>query len=493
MIEYFAAALYDIAKIGLHMRTNGGCTMKKRLMCTAFAAAMLLTACSEAAGDSSDNKATTQPTTEAAVEEQVDVPELEGYNLLWHDEFSGSELDDSIWNMEARKPGWTNHELQEYTKSTDNIFTRDGNLVLKALKTDKDGKPYYTSGKVNSHNKMDFKYGKVVARAKVPEGQGLWPAIWMMPQDESFYGQWPKCGEIDIMEVLGSDTKTAYGTIHYGAPHAEQQGTVVLDNGSFSSDFHEYSVEWEPGEIRWYIDDQLYLTVNDWFTAEKDEDDKPYPAPFNRDFYVQMNLAVGGDWPKDPDETTDFDKAEFLIDYVRVYQKPEYDLNVKKPEKVFREATEDGNFIYNGDFSEAEDLTDDADWKFLLFEGGEGAAEIKDNTMIITTKNQGTVDYSVQLVQPQQPMRKGKKYRVTFDAWADEERDMIVCVSAPNAGWVRYLPDTLLTLSTEQTTYTYEFEMKKKDDENGRLEFNMGNKGSTATIYIKNVRLEEIE
>ena len=90
-------------------------------------------------------------------------------------------------------------------------------------------------------------------------------------------------------------------------------------------------------------------------------------------------------------------------------------------------------------------------------------------------------------------MRKGKKYRVTFDAWADEERDMIVCVSAPNAGWVRYLPDTLLTLSTEQTTYTYEFEMKKKDDENGRLEFNMGNKGSTATIYIKNVRLEEIE
>ena len=437
---------------------------------------MLLTACGETA-DSSDNNTTTlpstEPTTEAATEEQVDVPELDGYELLWHDEFSGSDLDDSIWNMEARQPGWTNNELQEYTQKADNIFTRDGKLVLKAIKTEENG--------------------KVVASAKVPEGKGLWPAIWMMPQDESFYGQWPKCGEIDIMEVLGSDTKTAYGTVHYGEPHAEQQGTVVLDSGSFSSDFHEYSVEWEPGEMRWYIDDQLYLTVNDWFTAEKDEDDKPYPAPFNQDFFVQMNLAVGGDWPGNPDEKTDFDKAEFLIDYVRVYQKPEYDLNVKKPEKVFREATEDGNFIYNGDFSEAEDLTDDTNWKFLLFEGGEGSAEIKDNTMIITTKNQGTVDYSVQLVQPEQPMRKGKKYRVTFDAWADEERDMIVCVSAPNAGWIRYFEDTLLTLSTEQTTYTYEFDMTKKDDEYGRLEFNMGNKGSTATIYIKNVRLEEIE
>ncbi|MDO4864139.1 MAG: family 16 glycosylhydrolase, partial [Ruminococcus sp.] len=433
------------------------------------------------------------PTTEAATVEEVEVPELDGYELLWHDEFSGSELDDSIWNMEHRQPGWTNEELQEYTMKTDNIFTRDGCLVLKAIKTDENGKPYYMSGKVNSHNKTDFMYGKVVARAKVPEGKGLWPAIWMMPQDESYYGQWPKCGEIDIMEVLGSDTKTAYGTVHYGEPHAEQQGTVVLDSGSFASDFHEYSVEWEPGEMRWYIDNELYLTVNDWFTAEKDEDDKPYPAPFDQNFFVQMNLAVGGTWPGNPDDTTDFDKAEFLIDYVRVYQKPSYDTNVQKPPKNFREPTEDGNFIYNGDFSDAEDLTDDVDWKFLLFEGGEGAAEIKDNTMIITTEKEGTVDYSVQLVQPDQPMIKGKKYRVTFDAWSDEERDIIVCVSAPNAGWIRYLPDTTLTLSTEQTTYTYDFEMTKKDDENGRLEFNMGNKGSTATIYIKNVRLEEVE
>ena len=113
--------------------------------------------------------------------------------------------------------------------------------------------------------------------------------------------------------------------------------------------------------------------------------------------------------------------------------------------------------------------------------------------MIIHTEKEGYVDYSVQLVQPEMPMIKGKSYRVTFDCWADEERNLIVCVSAPNAGWIRYLADTKLTATTEPQTFTYEFTMKDKDDNNGRLEFNMGHKKSTATIYIANVRLEEIE
>jgi hypothetical protein len=295
------------------------------------------------------------------------------------------------------------------------------------------------------------------------------------------------------MEVLGNDVNTAYGTLHYGEPHGEIQGTWGLTEGSYADSFHEYSVEWEPGEIRWYIDGNLYNTANDWFTAVKGEDEKPYPAPFDQPFFVQMNLAVGGTWPGNPDETTDFDKAEFEIDYVRVYQKPEYDTNVKKPEKVFREALEDGNFIFNGDFSEAEDLTDDVNWKFLLFNGGEGSAEIRDNMIVITSEKEGTEEYSVQLVQPDLPMIKGKKYRVTFDAYADEDRDIVVCVSAPSAGWIRYLKDTKLALTTEKQTFTYEFEMKDKDDNNGRLEFNMGKRGSTATVYISNVRVEEIK
>lgn len=434
----------------------------------------------------------------AAFVEEVTVPELDGYTLLWNDEFSGDAMDESIWSYDPHEPGWTNEELQEYTTSTDNVFTREGKMVLKAIKTtDENGKDYYTSGKIKSQNKKDFMYGKVVVSAKVPEGQGLWPAIWMMPTDESFYGQWPKCGEIDIMEVLGSDVKTAYGTVHYGEPHAEQQGTVNLTSGSFADDFHEYSVEWEPGEMRWYIDDELYLTVNDWFTAVAGEDEKPYPAPFNQNFFVQLNLAVGGTWPGNPDETTDFDNAEFLIDYVRVYQKPEYDTNVKKPEKEFKQADETGNYITGGDFADPEDLGTDLDegkdWTFLLFEGGEGSASIEDGTMVIKTEAEGNVDYSVQLVQPGLPMYKGHSYRLTFDCWADEERELITCVSAPNAGWIRYLEDTTFTATTKPQTFTYEFTMTEKDDNYGRLEYNMGNKGSTATVYIKNVRLEEIE
>lgn len=479
---------------GVHfMRKNN----KLKALAGTFALALCLGAVGCGAGGADDagktDKAKDEPLKTDVAE--ADVPQIEGYNLLWHDEFNGTAMDETIWNYEPHEPGWTNQELQEYTTSTDNVFVRDGNLVLKAIKTtDENGGDYYTSGKVTTQKKKDFMYGKVVVSAKVPEGQGLWPAIWMMPTDESFYGQWPKCGEIDIMEVLGSQTNISYATIHYGEPHAEQQGIKELTDGStFADSFHEYSVEWEPGEMRFYVDGELIHTVNDWFTAVSGEDEKPYPAPFNQTFFVQLNLAVGGTWPGNPDASTNFDKAEFEVDYVRVYQKPEYDTNVSKPEKNFREATADGNLIYNGDFAEAEDLTDDINWKFLLFDGGQGEAEIKDGVMTITSSAEGTKEYSVQLVQPELPMQKGHKYRLTFDACADEARNMIVCVSAPTAGWIRYLQDTSLALTTDWQTYTYDFDMTEKDDNNGRLEFNMGCQGSTATINIKNVRVEEVQ
>ncbi|MBP5655058.1 MAG: family 16 glycosylhydrolase [Clostridiales bacterium] len=453
----------------------------------------LLASCAQGGTPAQDTTAeatTTEATTTAPT---TPTPELEGYKLLWSDEFDGTELNLDNWTREVREVGWTNNELQEYRDSEENVFVRDGNLVLKAIKTEKDGKPYYTSGKVNSQNKKDFLYGKVEVKAKVPEGQGLWPAIWMMPQDEQHYGQWPKCGEIDIMEVLGNDTSLSYSTIHYGEPHAEQQGTLTsVKSGSYSEDYHLFSVEWEPGEMRFYTDYVPVLTVNDWFTAVEGEDEKPYPAPFDQPFFVQMNLAVGGNWPGNPDETTNFDNAEFLIDYVRVYQKDEYNTDVTKPTVTYREALEDGNYIYNGDFAEAEDLGDEENWFFLLFNEGEGAAEIKDGEIVITSTNDGTEEYSVQLVQPDLPVLKGHSYRVTFEARADEPRDMVTAVTAPNAGWIRYLEDTKLDLTKDWQTYTYEFTSDKKDDNYGRLEFNMGNHGYTATIHIRNVRYEEI-
>ena len=123
------------------------------------------------------------------------------------------------------------------------------------------------------------------------------------------------------MEILGNQPEVTYSTIHYGEPHAEQQGSYTLKDGSFADDFHEYSVEWEPEEMRFYIDGILFHTVNQWFSAVGGQDKKPYPAPFNQTFFIQLNLAVGGNWPGSPDETTDFENAKFYIDYVRVYQK----------------------------------------------------------------------------------------------------------------------------------------------------------------------------
>lgn len=423
-----------------------------------------------------------------------DVPELEGYNLLWHDEFNGDTLDTDIWTREIRVAGWTNNELQAYVESEDNIFVTEGCLVLKATKEKQDnGKVNFYSGKVNSQNKTDFMYGRVEVCAKTPVGKGLWPAAWLMPTDQAYYGQWPQCGEIDIMEVLGHNTGTAYQTIHYGLPHASQQGTIVLGDNAFSDEFHVYALEWEPGEMRFYIDDELSFTCNDWFSAGGDGVEADYPAPFDQTFFVQLNLAVGGDWPGFPDKSTDFNKAEFYIDYVRVYQKPEYDTNVTKPVFEVREADSNGNFIVNSDFSDSEmDLKLNEDWNFLLFEEGAATATIHDNMIEIAPTNNGKQDYSVQLVHWDIPVVNGETYKVTFKAKADEDRTMKVAVTGPFADWARYYMDTKYELTSEWQDYEFEFTVNKRDDSRARLEFNMGKGDSTANIYITDVTFVKV-
>lgn len=446
----------------------------------------------DAKGAVSQEQEEHQSTEQPMVSEEEIAEMYEGYQLLWHDEFDGKKLNEDIWNVEEREPGWTNNELQAYINSEENVYLENGNLVLKAVKgKNENGLAYYTSGKVNSKGKKQFLYGKVVARAKVPAGQGLWPAIWMMPQDESFYGQWPKCGEIDIMEILGNQTNVLYSNIHYGLPHGENQGIYQMEKGTFSEDFHEFSLEWEPDEMRFYVDGELFHTVNNWYTAVEGEDEVTYPAPFDQPFFVQMNLAVGGDWPGSPDTTTNFETAEFVVDYVRVYQKSEYNSDVMKPSAMLREPDAEGNYVRNGNFLESEDLEDDVDWKFILLEGGSGSASIENGEMVITSNSAGSQEYSVQLVQPDIPAERGGVYHVTFEAMAEEEREMKVAVTAPEKAWIRYLEDTSLTMGTDWKEYEFEFTMETENDANARLEFNMGNQGSTATIHLRNVRLEK--
>ncbi len=416
----------------------------------------------------------------------------DGYHLVWEESFDKDTLNMDDWNIETHEPGWVNNELQEYTESSENIYVKDGNLVIKPVeKTDADGKVSYTSGRINTQNKHNFKYGLFEARLKVPKGQGFLPAFWMMPANENLYGQWPRCGEIDIMEVLGNQTDTSYGTLHYGNPHSESQGKYTLEAGSFAEEYHTFSAAWEPGKLSWYVDGNLIHTENDWYSATEGQGELTYPAPFDQPFYLILNLAVGGNWPGNPDESTNIKDAAFLVDYVKVYQKDSYDENVEKPVKnvVLREPDAAGNYVNNGNFAVSEDLSDEQDWSFLNALEGEASAAInkEQQEILVQTAKEGTADYSVQLVQPNLPMKKGGVYRVSFDAYASEARTMKTGISAPDRGYRRYLEDTVVELTPDKKTYTYEFTMTDADDANGRLEFNMGAAGSTADIHISNV------
>lgn len=245
-----------------------------------------------------------------------------GYQLIWEDTFDGDSLNLDDWNIEVHEPGWVNSELQEYTTSPANTYVKDGMLVLKPIKAmDDSGKVSYTSGRVSTQYKHDFTYGIFEARLRVPAGKGFLPAFWLMTTSEEQHGQWPRCGEIDIMEILGHDTRTNYGTIHYGIPHQQKQGMCTLDTGSFSEEFHTFALKWEPGRLSWYVDGKCFFAESEWYSVSEVDGKRPYPAPFNHDFYIILNLAVGGSWPGDPDETTDIDNSVYEIDYVKVYQK----------------------------------------------------------------------------------------------------------------------------------------------------------------------------
>ncbi len=254
----------------------------------------------------------------------IDDHTSEEWELVWSDEFDGDQLDPSRWEYEVNAWGGGNNELQYYTARPENSTVSDGFLTLRAHRenfTGSEGTREYTSARVRTKNKGDFLYGRIEARARLPFGQGIWPAIWMLPTD-NVYGGWAASGEIDIVEAVNTgvaNNNTIHGTIHYGGawPNNTYTGSQFTPATSISENFHVYAIEWERNSIRWYVDDVLYQTQNDWRT-----EGHPYPAPFDQRFHIIMNVAVGGNWPGYPDGTTVFPQ-EMLIDYVRVYQKSE--------------------------------------------------------------------------------------------------------------------------------------------------------------------------
>jgi len=426
------------------------------------------------------------------------------WHLVWSDEFDGPEINMNNWSYDDPTNGRWNKEIQSYTQN--NAYIKDGSLIIEARKediTEPSGETYnYSSAKLITKGKQSWKYGKFEIRAKMPIGQGIWPAIWMMPEDEPFYGTWPKCGEIDIMEFLGHEPNKIYGTIHFGEPHKESQGTYLLPEGqSFSDDYHVYSIEWEPGEIRWYIDGELYHTANDWYSRDPYlADDYTYPAPFDQNFFLIMNISVGGTWPGYPDETTVFPQ-QMAVDYVRVYQKDEYPHREKpvKEEESAREPLEDGNYIYNGGFDvndpEAigvEGVPNTSYWTFLKGPGGAASVNVDEGVMHVQIENGGTTDYSVQLLQAPVHLEKGAKYKASFDMKAQNPREVKLKIGGDgDRGWTDYAAIPPFKVSTEMNTYEFEFTMKYDTDVKARFEFNMGLDDND--IWIDNVKLIKTE
>lgn len=242
--------------------------------------------------------------------------EYDGYNLVWKDEFDKSSIDESVWSFESGNGynGWGNHELEYYTGRKENAAVNNGYLLITARKENYQGSSY-TSARMITHQKKSFMHGRVDIRAKLPEGKGIWPALWMLGENIDSVG-WPACGEIDIMEVLGHDPGTLYGTMHWGsasATHHSKGNTFILPAGKFSDEFHVFSLVWEPGSIKLLIDN------NEYFSLTKD-DVAPDPYPFDDPQYFLFNVAVGGDWPGSPDATTVFPQR-MIVDYLRVFQK----------------------------------------------------------------------------------------------------------------------------------------------------------------------------
>jgi beta-glucanase (GH16 family) len=241
------------------------------------------------------------------------------WKLVWSDEFDGDSLDTTKWNYEIDGKGGGNGELEYYTDKPENIHLENGHLLITAIKngTDSEGKTHkFTSARITTKGKFSTKYGRFEARIKVPTGKGVWPAFWLMPED-STYGGWASSGELDIMEEVGDKPNTAFGTIHYGDKWPRNVHTgdkYILPSGILADDWHVYAVEWEEGVIRWYIDGNLYETQTKWYTKAA-----PFPAPFDQNFYIILNFAVGGAWPGKPSADTPFPQT-MDVDYVRVYQ-----------------------------------------------------------------------------------------------------------------------------------------------------------------------------
>ena len=394
--------------------------------------------------------------------------------LIWSDEFDGDAVDMTKWSYELGNwkldadgnyitNGWGNNEQEFYTDS--NAAVQDGILTIAARKEHcsdpVQGEYEYTSARLSTQHLFSTCGGRIEVRARCDTGKSLWPAIWMLPED-SAYGGWAASGEIDIMEGWGSTPEKICGTIHFG--DAWPNNTYLTNDyhfptGDSTENWHTYAVEWESGALRWYVDGTLYSTQTDWYSANH-----AYPAPFDQNFYLILNLAVGGHFDgvdgiyAAPATFADGER-HFEIDYVRVY-----DMGMGfEPTAVTSLPLES------------------------CIEGADAAFTNKDGETVIAVNSAGTLEYAVMGLIRGKQVKAGETYTLSFDVSSDVPREMIV--TAEDAAYTRYL-DERLTVTADAVHYS--FPVALSADMPVDLKFQLGNIGDAAPLGAHTVKLQNI-
>lgn len=400
---------------------------------------------------------------------------VEGYSLIWSDEFDGTSLNMDNWSYELGNwktddkgnyitNGWGNNEQEFYTDS--NTTVSDGILTIAARKenyTDAvQGSYEYTSARLSSQYKFSTCGGRIEVRARCDYGKSLWPAIWMLPED-SVYGGWAASGEIDIMEGWGSTPGKICGTIHFGDVWP---GNTYLTNdynfpdGDSTENWHTYSVEWDSSEMRWYVDDKLYSTQSEWYSVNR-----AYPAPFDQNFYILLNLAVGGHFDgidgiyAEPLTFADGEK-HFDIDYVRVYKK------------------EGSTFAPTEQTSAA---------LSLYREGADAGLTNKDGSTQVHIETIGELPYSVMGLLENQSVKAGESHVLSFTVSSTVARQINVTVE--DAAYTRYL-DEVITIGPEPQDYTFSVDFTADMDVD--IKFLMGNTGEPLPSVSHDIELAKI-
>ena len=480
------------------------------------------------------------------------------WTLYWADEFEGDTLNYDYWHVQIGRgalyglTGWGNAELQFYRR--ENIAVRDGNLVITAMhhSTPQGGgapgpASVWTSGRLRTTGAAGATtlYGRIEASISLPIANGLWPAFWMMPQEtvtgeSTIYGGWAASGEIDIMEARGRQPDRTNGAIHFGGNWPNNvftAGYYFFPNYGYGEgqnnirNFNTFAVEWEPGEIRWYVNDTMYMRQNRWHTRGANQQaDFTYPAPFDQPFHILLNMAMGGMF--DPSAT--LNPADFAdgglnkyVNYVRIWHQNESirpmrypvhpdDLAIV-PDPIPPEAKppigvggliRDTNFsnvhlrtgpptgtVYNPDMPGNSSFPMNDGWVVGSFAGGGNVSgyqlhNVGGSTFMEVQIASAGSRYGNQLMQ-RVPMVYGRHYRLSFDAYAVADRNIEVGIAqGGDPGWTNYTTTGALNLTTVPQTFTHYFTMTQPTHVNARLEINLGL--SSINVFVGNVSLVEV-